>query len=87
MHYHNLQYHDNHLENSVGYYVSSCIQDTPCVPDLNFIITIIIMRKFQRNSSATKYMDNKQKNLCYFYEGLCFMFIILKAAIEEEQQN
>ena len=39
-----------------------------------------IMRKFQRNSWATKRMDNKQKSLCFLQRSLFHV-----AAIEEEQ--
>ena len=55
-------YHDIHLEKTVGCYASSCSHDAPCVPVLNFII----MRKFQRNSCATKRIDNKQKSFSLF---------------------
>ena len=42
------------------------------------------MRKFQRNYLATKRMDNKEKSLSILKRSL---FCVLKAAIEEEEQN
>ena len=62
-------YHDIHLENNVACYAPSCSHGARCVHDLNFIIIIIIMRKFQRNSWATKRIDNKQKSLSFFGKG------------------